>query len=239
MNCSENTTRILRNKRRTNNSLKIVIGNRILLLVIATALLSGGIGAVAGYFVKNNDVDAKPKEVTDTTIIYGQCDGKIFTGEMSREWSVSGKPFVPLDVPLDEDTQEFVYYLAEGYDLDFAFVMAVMQQENDFKADSISSTNDYGLMQINKSNHQYLKDEIGVRNFLDPYDNIRSGMFILRKLFEKYESPEKVLMAYNMGERGAAKLWDKDVFETNYSKSVLMIQQKFNRELERKGVKND
>ena len=29
-----------------------------------------------------------------------------------------------------------------------------------------------------------------------------TGMFILRKLFEKYETPEKVLMAYNLGESG-------------------------------------
>lgn len=53
-------------------------------------------------------------------------------------------------------------------------------------------------------------------------------MFILRKLFEKYEAPEKVLMAYNLGESGAKALWDKGVFETNYSKSVQRIQSELN-----------
>ena len=59
-------------------------------------------------------------------------------------------------------------------------------------------------------------------------------MFILRKLFEKYETPAKVLMAYNMGEGGASRLWKQGIFEINYSKSVLQIQQEMNAELEEK-----
>ena len=53
-------------------------------------------------------------------------------------------------------------------------------------------------------------------------------MFILRKLFEKYEDPELVLMAYNMGEDGAKTLWEQGIFETNYTKSVLSIQARIN-----------
>ena len=59
-------------------------------------------------------------------------------------------------------------------------------------------------------------------------------MFILRKLFEKYETPAKVLMAYNMGEGGASYLWRQGIFEINYSKSVFQYQQKFNEEIERR-----
>ena len=100
------------------------------------------------------------------------------------------------------------------------------------KADVISATDDYGLMQINVQNHTYLKEKLGISDFLNPYDNIRAGMFTLRNLFEKYETPEKVLMAYNMGETGASRLWEQGIFEINYSKSILQIQQKMNAELE-------
>ena len=93
--------------------------------------------------------------------------------------------------------------------MDFTFVMAIIQQESGYQPDAVSNTDDYGLMQINKVNHGYITDEIGVTNYLDPYENVRAGMFILRKLFEKYETPEKVLMAYNLGESGAKALWDK------------------------------
>ena len=93
-------------------------------------------------------------------------------------------------------------------------------------------------MQINEMNHPYLTEQLGITDFTEPHNNIRSGMFILRKLFEKYETPEKVLMAYNMGEYGASILWDQGIFESNYSRKVLEYQQQFKEQLER-GVNYD
>ncbi len=146
----------------------------------------------------------------------------------------SDKEFVPLDVPISEDLQEFIFYLSEGYEIDFTFVMALIQQESSFRADAISESSDYGLMQVNEKNHALITETLGVTDFLEPYNNVRSGMFILRKLFEKYETPEKVLMAYNLGESGASRLWENGIFEINYSKSVFQYQQKFNEEIERR-----
>lgn len=165
-------------------------------------------------------------------LIYGRYDGIIFEGEVPE--LKSGEEFVPLDVPISEDLQEFIFYLSEGYEIDFTFVMALIQQESSFRADVISESNDYGLMQVNEKNHTLITEILGVTDFLEPYNNVRSGMFILRKLFEKYETPEKVLMAYNLGESGAARLWENGIFEINYSKSVFQYQQKFNEEIERR-----
>ena len=93
--------------------------------------------------------------------------------------------------------------------------------------DGISSTNDYGLMQINACNHKWLTEELGITDFIDPYENIKAGLFILRGLLEKYDSTSKVLMAYNMGENGASKLWEQGIFESNYSKDVLQRQETY------------
>ena len=41
-------------------------------------------------------------------------------------------------------------------------------------------------------------------------------------------------MAYNLGESGAVRLWEKGIFEINYSKSVFQYQQQFNEEIERR-----
>jgi len=57
-------------------------------------------------------------------------------------------------------------------------------------------------------------------------------VFVLRKLFERYQDADMVLMAYNMGENGAKRLWDKDIFSTSYTRSILTIQQRFNDQLE-------
>lgn len=209
MNCSKPI------KRRT-------IANRIITSWVIIALIF----SIVGFAIGAVSHSSKPKT---ETLIYGRvADGKIFDGGMSVSYESEDTLFVPLDVPLDSDVQEFIYYLSKGYNMDFTFVMAIIQQESGYQPDAVSNTDDYGLMQINKVNHGYITDEIGVTNYLDPYENVRAGMFILRKLFEKYETPEKVLMAYNLGESGAKSLWDKGVFETNYSKSVQRIQSELN-----------
>lgn len=209
MNCSKPI------KRRT-------IANRIITSWVIIALIF----SIAGFAIGAVSHSSKPKT---ETLIYGRvADGKIFDGDMSVSYESEDTLFVPLGVPLDSDVQEFIYYLSKGYNMDFTFVMAIIQQESGYQPDAVSNTDDYGLMQINKVNHGYITDEIGVTNYLDPYENVRAGMFILRKLFEKYETPEKVLMAYNLGESGAKALWGKGVFETNYSKSVQRIQSELN-----------
>lgn len=198
------------------------IANRIITSWVIIALIF----SIVGFAIGAVSHSSKPKT---ETLIYGRvADGKIFDGDMSVSYESEDTLFVPLGVPLDSDVQEFIYYLSKGYNMDFTFVMAIIQQESGYQPDAVSNTDDYGLMQINKVNHGYITDEIGVTNYLDPYENVRAGMFILRKLFEKYETPEKVLMAYNLGESGAKALWDKGVFETNYSKSVQRIQSELN-----------
>lgn len=221
---------------------KISIAKRVVASWVIVAVLFSLVGFGIGSIVFNR---GRPEtETTEQTAqpevqeIYGQHEGRVFESEVLLDWGSGDLDFIPLDVPLNEDVQEFIFYLSAGYNIDFTFTMALIQHESGFQADVISETDDYGLMQINSCNHDYLKETIGVSDFLDPYSNIRSGMFILRKLFEKYETPEKVLMAYNMGESGASKLWERGIYETNYSKAVLQIQQQFKEELERGEVEN-
>ncbi|MCF0105438.1 MAG: transglycosylase SLT domain-containing protein [Holdemanella sp.] len=128
--------------------------------------------------------------------------------------------FKPINCSLDDETQEFAYYIAKARNIDFTFMMAVMDVESGFDCNTISSTGDYGLFQINKKNHEWLKEELGIDDFLDPYQNIIAGSYILERLFEKYEDTTLVLMAYNMGESGASVLWDAGIYETDYTRAV-------------------
>ena len=86
-------------------------------------------------------------------------------------------------------------------------------------------------MQINQINHQWLTDTLGVTDFTDPYQNIRAGVFVLRKLFERYQDTNMVLMSYNMGEDGAARLWEKGIYSTDYTEKILNYQTQFNEQL--------
>lgn len=172
-------------------------------------------------------------DITEQVKMFGGYDTTIITEEPDLEWTVS-EDFKPLDCDMDADTQAFVYYLCESYDIDWTLVMAMIRQESNFQANTVSATGDYGLMQINKCNHSWLSEQLGVNDFLDEEQNIRAGVFVLRKLFEQYTDADMVLMAYNMGEGGAANLWEKGIYETNYTRNVRQYQSEF-----QEGVKND
>lgn len=212
-----------------------LIGKRVLISWVIIAVIFSVIGFAIGS-ITSKSLEQPIAIAQREALIFGKPNGKLITDETPCEWVNGNLNFIPLDVSLNEDLQEFSFYLSSACDMDFTFIMALMKQESDFQSNIVSATNDYGLMQINEINHTYLKEQLGISDFLDPYENIKAGMFILRKLFEKYETPEKVLMAYNMGETGASQLWEQGIFETNYTKNVLKYQQEFIEELERNGV---
>lgn len=187
--------------------------------------------ASSGQHGVNSSVELENGKYT----VYGAFDDRVFTQEISMDWCAEDTDdFIPISCSLDEEVQEFTYCLCKGYNLDFALVMAMMEHESSFRESVISTTNDYGLMQINQSNHEWLTETIGVTDFLDPYENIRAGCFILRKLFEKYQDTNMVLMAYNMGENRAETLWKNGVYNTSYSDKITSIQSRYYSEL---GVK--
>lgn len=189
--------------------------NRQLIAFVAVLLLVGGI--IGGTIV--GTVNAISKSAATGTP-YGTRDGKTLRSEPPYEY-LSDNDFMPLDCGLSEDLQEYTYYLCEAYYIDFNFAMALMYTESSYKVDIISATDDYGLMQINRRNHESLSSALGILDFTEPYGNIRAGLFILRGLFEKYDEPALVCMAYNMGEYGASVLWEQGIYETAYSNKVL------------------
>lgn len=237
MNCSENMTygrKVVKGKS-TKSIRQKTYQTKVLMLLVITLIIGIVVGSVVtGIVFKANSKDTEQIQAAQEDLQrYGTFDGRIFDSEMSMDWSSGAElGFVPLNVNMDEELQEFIYCLSYGYNIDFPFVMGLIQKESTFKPNVISKTNDYGLMQINTVNHEWLSEKFGFTDYLDPYQNTRAGLYILRKLFEKYEDPSKVLMAYNLGETGAKRLWDKGIFETNYSSSVLANAAAFTAEIE-------
>lgn len=125
------------------------------------------------------------------------------------------------DIPLSKELQKYVMEKAKEYNLDHELVLAVMSLESSFNPSLISRTNDYGLMQINKVNHARLKKEVGVKDFLNPYDSIDAGIFMLGELHDRYKDTHQILMAYNFGDGGMKKVWDNGVRSSKYSRAVM------------------
>lgn len=214
----------------SQNLSKTKIGKRILILCSISAVISLLVGGVIGYVIvgRISPVEGLKSKVTINgqpimiAPLYGVYNAPPLTLDQSFTWQ--GVSFQPLEIELDDELQEFIFYLSVGYGIDCSLIMAVIQQESNFRADAISNTDDYGLMQINQVNHAYLTDILGVTDYLDPYQNIEAGMFTIGQLFKKYGDTNKVLMAYNMGESGAAVLWERGIYTTQYTKNVLEIQ---------------
>lgn len=211
-----------------------IVKRRFLLFTLAVLLIGAIIGSViAGISTKNKQTTSEKNEyIMQQVNHYGAYDGRVFTSEISMDWSGDEYDFIPLDCKLDKATQQFTFYLCKGYDIDWTLVMALMQKESSFRSDIISPTEDYGLMQINKMNHEWLTDTIGVTDYLDKEQNIRAGVFVLRKLFEEYTDPNLVLMAYNMGADSAETLWNKGIYTTPYVDDILTYQAEFNKQIE-------
>lgn len=141
------------------------------------------------------------------------------------------EPLPPrIDCRLDDATQQMIFEKCEEYEIDFAFTMAVIFRESSFRPDADSGSS-VGLMQINRINHDWLSAELGLTDFFDPEQNVTAGLHMLRNLFEKYDDPHTVLMAYNMGEYGAKKQWDKGIFTSAYSEGVLQTANKYQEEI--------
>ena len=135
----------------SRNIKKASIGKRVLISWVVVAIIFSLVGFGIGAICSGNDSPEQPEHETQKEVlIFGQPDGRIFEGEMPGEWMNGERKFVPLNVPMDEDLQEFIFYLSQAYEMDFTFVMALIQQESSYKPDVISASNDYGLMQINE-----------------------------------------------------------------------------------------
>lgn len=128
--------------------------------------------------------------------------------------------FKPIDIPLEADLQEYINELCEAGGVPFELVIALIERESSFRPAVVSKTNDYGLMQINAINHEWLSEDLGISDFLDPYQNVEAGIHILAGLFEDYPDIHQALMCYNCGETGAKRLWEQGKYQTTYTKEV-------------------
>lgn len=110
--------------------------------------------------------------------------------------------FFPVD--LDHDVQAFVIRTCERMNMEPAVIMAMIDQESDFRADCIGDNGDsVGLMQIQAQWHRERMDKLGVTDLMNPLQNVAVGMDYLADLIAKGNGLEWALAAYNAGTNGA------------------------------------
>jgi hypothetical protein len=137
------------------------------------------------------------------------------------------------DVPLSHSLQKHIYEICDDEDVPVPLVLAMIEHESGFNHEAVSTTEDTGLMQINKVNHDQLDEKYRCDDMLNPYQNVYSGIKIVGSYLKKYDGDiTKALMAYNMGEYGASKAWEDGVAGTNYTASILELMDSYIKELQ-------
>lgn len=136
------------------------------------------------------------------------------------------------DVPLSHGLQDFIYEICADEEVPITLILAMIETESNFNPEIISKTNDYGLLQINKVNHEWLKKQYRTADMLNPYQNVFCGIKIIGTYVKKYKGDiNKALMAYNMGDYGAKKAWQNGIKSTRYSEKILDLMNKYEEDL--------
>lgn len=131
------------------------------------------------------------------------------------------------DVPLSDSLQRYIYEICADENVPVTLVMAMIEHESGFDPEAVSPTDDYGLMQINAVNHEWLKEEYRCADMMNPYQNVFCGISIISSYIDKYGELDKALMAYNMGDYGAQKAWKNGVTSIAYSEEILSLMKEY------------
>lgn len=211
---------------------KKLTGNQIILIMILPMVLMWCIGITAdSNTAKEQQPTPKPTEVANqtTTNTPEPTQTPKPTSKQTKSQMKDSKERLPpdLDIPLDNDIQIYIYQQCKYDDDLYCFIMAMIEQESGFNEKEVSSTNDYGLMQINACNHDDLQKKYGRKDFIDPYDNVYCGIRIIRGYLKEFEYKNLALMAYNMGRYGARRLWRDGIYNSIYSESVMEKYRKY------------
>ena len=212
---------------------RMLMRRRIACLVVSTGIVVSSAYAFNQYHEKSvqalqSDIDKLNQQITELTTrnqelstALQQSNDKLRLFVDDTEVRAAEPTYY--DIPLSKDLQLYTYNKCVDYGIPehYELVLAMMWQESNYTEDLISSTDDYGIMQINSCNHSWLVDLLGPTDFLDASDNINAGIYVISKLLIKYGDVHKALMSYNMGEYGASLNWRAGNYTSRYSRGVV------------------
>lgn len=195
------------------NKRRIAMRNAVIyVLVLVLGFIAGAF--VAGH-VLSNDMSSKALEgpVAEECAAYVAARNEVWGFDIEPPTDLEPKEIIPeivteptdppvtyFDVPLSEDLQDHLFDVCEGYDIDPAIVVAIIERESGYRdwlyGDSGES---YGLMQIKYKYHADRMHSLGYSDLMDPYANIATGVDYLAEMIDYGYGIEFALMAYNGG----------------------------------------
>ena len=130
------------------------------------------------------------------------------TGSISTNQGVESEPAPTLDPSTREIIDKYgptIRHYSERYGLDWRLILAMIKQESRFSPEAESRKGAYGLMQIMPVTEAEVSRVLDLDDLSHPGNNIRGGIFYLRKLYGIFSSADDAdrvklaLAAYNAG----------------------------------------
>jgi len=208
---------------------RIILGLIVFIIFTATGVYIANSNLQNDNIILTNNNECDTINIAEEENIYEPVKTTIPEIEFTLE---EEEEIIPeYDIPLDKDIQKYLYDKCKEYNVPYDLALGVIKVESNFNPSLIhknsNGSRDYGLFQINTINHQWLSEELGITDFLNPYQNIDAGVYMLSQLLKKYDDEHIVLMSYNMGERAAKNLVDRGIYSSRYSRKVIETKEEF------------
>lgn len=191
---------------------------RVFAAVIVTAIILFMLGGITGAILVSGFAPSTKNASAET------ITAEVVSEEAAPTEEPTKPDFRTVEIKtegrtLDTELQTAMVDMCEKYDVPFALVLAVAEQESRFNPEAISATCDHGIMQINRVNFGWLREK-GIEP-LDHKGNIEAGVLMLSEAVKKYGDYHYALMAYNGGDGYAKNLWSQGTYSTMYSRSTM------------------
>lgn len=206
---------------------RIILGLIVFIIFTATGVYIVNNNLQNNNIILTNNNECDTINIAEEENIYEPIKTTIPEIELTLEEEIIPE----YNIPLDKDIQKYLYSKCKEYNISYELALSVIKVESNFDINSVhknsNKTQDVGLFQINQINHKWLSEKLGITDFLDPYQNIDAGVYMLSDLMKKYENEHLVLMAYNMGVSQAKKLVSRGINSSRYSRKVIEIREGF------------
>jgi len=216
---------------------RIIFGLIVFIIFTATGVYIANSNLQNDNIILTNNNECDTINIAEEENVYETIKTTISEIEftLDKEGEIIPEYDIPLDkeeeiipeynIPLDKDIQKYLYDKCKEYNVPYDLALGVIKVESNFNPSLIhknsNGSRDYGLFQINTINHKWLSEELGITDFLNQYQNIDAGVYMLSQLLKKYDDEHIVLMSYNMGERATKNLVNRGIYSSRYSRKVI------------------